>query len=103
MSGNALLTKQQGESVNFKFDRDGDSITGYICTITLKQFAEDTTELTRIIAPDTTTESFSDFLTSTETASLALGTWWLTGTLVNATTDEQEQIPIRINFTKKWA
>lgn len=103
MSGNALIIGQQGESIKFKFDRDGESINGFVCTITLKQFAEDSSAVTREIPADTTTESFSGFLTASETAGLAIGLWWLTGTLVNATLDLKEQIPRRLNISKKWA
>lgn len=103
MSGNALITGQQAESIKFKFDRDGESITGFVCTITLKQFAEDSSVVTRIIPPDTADQSFPGFLTSTETTGLAIGLWWLTGTLVNAVSNMQEQIPRRLNITKKWA
>lgn len=102
MSGNALLSGQQGESINFKFDRGGESITGFVCTVKLKQFPDDTATVDREITGDSATESFSDFLTATETADLDIGLWWLIGTLVNATSDIQEEIPRRLNITKSW-
>jgi hypothetical protein len=110
MSGNKIVSIQQGESLPFKFDRGGDSIVNWTCTISWKQFPADAaTPTPRIVAPAADGLSWTGFLTNTETDGLAINTagvgglWWLTATLFNVVTDELEQIPVRFNVTEKWA
>lgn len=92
---------QQGESLPFKFDRNGEDISGWTCVVEVKQFPGDTAPISRAITP--TDNAWSGFLTSTETAALAVGLRYLTATLTNATTDEKEQIPKRFQVSKAWA
>ena len=110
MSGNKILIIQQGESLPFKFDRGGDSITNWVCTISWKQFPADAATGSRVVAPsDDGSLSWTGYLTNTETDGLATdtaevgGLWWLTATLVNSVTDELEQIPVRFQVAQKWA
>lgn len=106
MPQNKLTRIQQGESLPFKFDRGGDTVEGWTCTITLKQFPSDVSSVTRVITLDVN-NAWSGFLTNSETDTLDAvrnkGTWYLTATLINLATDELEQIPVRFSVTKKWA
>lgn len=107
---NKLTAIQVGESLPFKFDRGGDSIDGWTCTIFLKKFPTDTEILTgsgRVIPPDTGERSWPGFLTNSETGVLVpggthKGLYFLTGLLVNLTTDEVEEVPVRFRVTKSW-
>ena len=92
---------RQGESLPFVFDRGGEDITGYVCTITVKQFPTDASSITRVI--EATDGEWSGFLTQTETAALDIGLWIINAKLVKASTDEEEAIPVRFNVTTTWA
>lgn len=100
---NPLEIIQAGESLEFKFDRGGDSIDGWICTINVKQYPQDASVITRVIQPDTDSNSWSGFLTSTETSGLAGGLWFIIGVLTKSSTDEEEQIPERFFVSTPWA
>jgi hypothetical protein len=97
---------RQGESLPFTFDRSGESLTGWTCTIVAKQFPEDAAAIERVI-PLTTDDDgnavWEGFITQTESAALALGLWYLTGKLENTSTDEEETPPVRFQVTKAWA
>lgn len=98
---------RQGESLPFVFDRGGEDTTGYICTIFVKQFPADVADITRVIPLTTNSKTgfaeWSGFLTSTETAALALGLWIINAKLVKAATDEEEAIPVRFQIVVPWA
>lgn len=94
---------RQGESVPFVFDRDGEDINGWVCTINVKTFASDASLITRVIEPDESQERWEGFLTSSETSLLSLTNYRLIGVLTNATTGEEEQPLIRFNITESWA
>jgi len=101
---NKLVRIQQGESLPFRFDRGGGEIEGWVCTIELKQFPDDVDILTgsgRIIDP--VDLGWPGFLTNTETSGLAIGLFYLIASLVNLTSNELEQIPVRVSVSKKWA
>lgn len=97
---NKLERITQGESQPFSFDRAGDSITGWVCTITAKRYAEDTAAINRVIEP--TGDVWEGFLTSDETGALAVGLWFLTASLVNASTNEKEQKTVRYDVGPAW-
>lgn len=99
---NKLVIIQKGESLPFKFDRGGLSIEGWTAQIKVKQKPTDAPTIDRTITADDD-NAFSGFLTSTETNLLIEGLWYLTGILNNATTDEQEEIPVRFRVTKSWS
>ena len=94
---------RQGESLDFVFDRSGEDITNWICTINVKEFPDDDSSITRVIPEDEDANSWDGFLTQTETSTLAVGLWWIIGILTNSVTDEEEQVPVRFNVTKAWA
>lgn len=94
---------QQGESLDFKFDRGGESITNWICTINVKQFPDDDSSITRVIPEDEDANSWDGYLTHTETSTLDIHLWELIGVLTNSVTDEQEVPVVRFNVTKAWA
>jgi len=96
-----IETVRQGESLQFVFDRDGESIDGWICTIEVKKFPGDASSITRVITPEG--NEWPGFLTQTETSALAIGTYRLIGVLTNSSTDEEEQEIIRFNLTDTWA
>ena len=98
---NEITIIQKGESLPFVFDRSGNSIAGWICTINVKQFQADSSQVTRVIVPDGTT--WPGFLTSAETDALTPnGLYRIIGLLTNSGTNEEEQVPIRFNLTGAW-
>lgn len=99
---NKIIRIQKGESLPFKFDRGGESIDGWTCTITAKQYPSDTAAINRVITPDTDDKSWSGYLTSDETNALATGLWYLTASLVNLSNNEMEQIPVRFGVAPAW-
>lgn len=98
---------RQGESLPFVFDRDGEDITGYVCTIFVKQFPSNVSDITRIIEPSVNEKTgigeWSGFLTQTETSALDVGLWIINAKLVKASTDEEEAIPVRFTIAVPWA
>ena len=103
MSGIEIIGK--GASLPFEFDRRGLDITGWICTLEVKQFPADAPTITRVITP--TNDVWKGFLTSTETDTLTPArTYRAVGVLTNATTDEEEPIAggdVRFHATTSWA
>jgi hypothetical protein len=97
---NKLERITKGESQPFSFDRGGASISGWVCTITAKQYASDTAPINRVIAP--TGDVWKGFLTQSETSGLAVGLWFLTASLVNLATDEMEQKTARYDVAPGW-
>ena len=94
---------QKGESVPFIFDRGGESIEGWVCTINVKRLNADASSITRVIPP--VGDTWPGFLTSTETDTLTTGgkPYRLIGILTNAATGEEEQVTkIRFNITESW-
>lgn len=91
---------RQGGSLPFVFDRDGESIDGWTCTINLMQFPGDTPTVSRVIAASG--DTWPGFLTEAETTGLAIGHWRLVGVLDKASTDEKEKPIIRFHVAKKW-
>lgn len=100
---NAILPVRQGESFSFAFDLSGDSIDGWICTINVKQFPADTSQLTRVIEAGDN-DTWPGIITSTETDALTpIGLYRLIGLLTNSTTGQEKQPVIRFNLTDAWA
>jgi len=100
-----ITTIQQGESLPFVFDRNGESTEGYICTINVKQFPSDTASISRVIeltVDDEGNSVWAGFLTSTETAALATGLWYINASLVNASEVKEDAIPVRFQITVAW-
>lgn len=101
---NAFTIIRKGESLPFVFDRSGEEVTDWVCTIYVKRFTSDTSLITpRIItAVDRT---WPGFLTSTETNTLPVGDYRLIAVLDNAVSDEEEQVmeTTRFNVTSSWA
>jgi len=98
MSKIAIIRK--GGSLDFTFDLDGDSISGWVLVIKVKQYPDDTASVSRTIAG--ADDKWTGFLTSTETAALTVGHWWLIAILTNSTTDEERQIPERFEIVEDW-
>ena len=96
-----LVNIQAGESLPFEFDRAGNSITGWICTIDLKQFPDDSSIVSRVVP--SVVNSWPGFLTQSETTGLSAGLHYLNTKLVNVDNDEEEAIPVRFSITKAWA
>jgi len=91
---------RETSSLPFQFDRDGESLTGWVCTIFVKKFPQDTAVFSRVVAP--TGRKWTGYLTSTEVGLLSVGLYYIIGQLVNATTLERQEIPIRFQVTSKW-
>lgn len=100
----AITIIRQGEDLEFVFDLDGEDITGWIALIEVKLFPDDAAIISRVIPA--TGNAWEGFLTSTETAALAVSgasPYYLTGKLTNASTEQERQIPRRFHVTKAWA
>lgn len=65
---NAIPYIRQGGSVPFQFDRGGESIIGFTCTIFVKVRPESPTLISRVITP--TGDLWNGYLTSGETDGL---------------------------------
>ena len=102
---------RKGESLPFIFDRMGESIEDWICTIEVKKFPSDPASISRVIEPTDqggglrrkAPSVWADILTSRETSTLNIGTYRLIGILANATTDEKERVFLRFHVTDSWA
>jgi len=94
--GNEIEPLHVGDSKDFCFDLDGDSVSGWVCTINVKKYPADTTLLTRIITADG--DTWPGFLTATETTALGVGAFRLIGKLVKSATDEQRTAAQRYRF-----
>ena len=99
----AFRIVRKGTSVPFVFDRDGESIDGWVCTINVKQSPSETSVITREVEPDTLCNQWEGLLTSADTNTLGLHDYRLIGVLTNATTGEEEQPIIRFRVTSSWA
>lgn len=97
---NKIIRIQAGESLPFKFDRGGEVIDGWTCTITVKQYPGNTAAISRVVPA--VGKEWPGFLTSDETNALANGLWFLTGSLVNLANNEMEQIPVRFGVAPAW-
>lgn len=79
---------RQGDgSLNIVFSRGGLPINGFTCTLFVKQFTSDTAAITRVLVP-ADENTWSDLLTTTETAGLKVGLWHAFGLLTDAATGE---------------
>ena len=91
---------RKGGSLPFEFDRDGESIDGWACTIEVKKFPDSTADVSRVVTP--TDSKWKGFLTPAETAALDVGLYHLTALLTNATTGEDEPITKRFHVARPW-
>lgn len=94
---------KQGESLPFCFDRDGEDVDGFVCTIFVKMFPDGTTFITRVI--EAVGNTWPGFLTSGETAGLDVSSktpYYLIGEIANTTTGEESQEPIRFHVAETW-
>ena len=93
---------QPGESIPFKLTLDDEkaSIEGWACTISLKQLPADAAILSRVVVP--TNQVWKGFITSTETASLVPGLYFLHAEKVKADTDEKQIDEYRFRITEGW-
>lgn len=96
-----IVTIKPGKSLPFDFDRGGQDISGWTCTIEVKQFPDDVAAISRVITP--TDGVWAGYLTATETAALGTGQWRILAQLSNTTTDEKEVIEKRFNIGVGWA
>lgn len=89
----------KGESLPFRFDLGGESVSGWTCAIEVKQYPDDTATISRVVSPDG--NKWVGFLTATETASLTvLGTWMVLGVLTNATDDKADVQTVRFHLVE---
>lgn len=94
----AIPIIRQGEDLEFSFDLGGDDITGWICTMAVKESVEGAVLTTRVIPPQG--NAWPGLLTSTETAAYNIGIHLLIGKLTNSGTDQERQIDKRFQVTK---
>lgn len=102
---NKLVRIQNGESLPFKFDRGGDPIEGWVCTIFLKKYPGDTDILTgsgRVVPPQVDERAWVGYLTNSETDGLSPGLYFLIAALVNLSTNEYEEVPVRVSVSQSW-
>ena len=95
-----IQTILQGEDLDFEFDRDGLTITGWVCSIAVYEKKGATAEFTRTVTA--TSGKWTGFLTSAETAALSQGRWTLVAHLSNAGTGEEEQKIKRFRVNTLW-
>jgi len=93
----AIPIIRQGEDLEFSFDLGGDDITGWICTMAVKESVEGPVLTTRVIPPSG--KEWPGFLTSTETSAYNVGIHLLIGKLTNASLDQERQIDKRFQVT----
>ncbi len=86
--GNAVQQFDIGDSIPFVFDRAGESLDGWICTINVKVYPGDATLVSRTITASG--DEWPGFLTQTETEAFSEGDYRLIAKFVKASTDEQE-------------
>jgi len=87
-----MSTVRKGGSFPFVFDRSGETIDGWICTIKVKKYPGDTPAISRVI--EAVDNEWPGYLTSSETAALTFsGETMLFGEITNASED-REQTPI---------
>jgi hypothetical protein len=102
---NKLTIIKQGESLPFSFDRGENSISGWTCTISVKEKPADAAILSRVVAPSD--GAWTGFLTQTETAALPVlskgAPYYLIAKLSNTSTDEEEIITARFKISTAWA
>ena len=94
-----MLLIKKGEDFEFTFDLDGDDISGWICTIFLRQFPKSLDLIIPRVIPPIGNE-WQGLLTSTETAALevsSISPYYLIGLLTNASTDQQREIQKRVH------
>jgi hypothetical protein len=82
------------------FDRDGESVEGWVCEIFLKRFPGDDPIVCRVIAA--VDDTWPGTLTQFETKNLTVGHHTLVGIYTKETTDEEEQDTIRFNVAQAW-
>ena len=98
----AIRIVPQGSSFEFIFDRSGEPIDGFVCTISVKETYSDVSAITpRVIVP--VDDQWAGFLTQTESASLSPGTYRLIADLAKTTTDEKEQPFVRFSIAENRA
>lgn len=98
-------TIKDGGDIEFLFTRGGLSTEGFTCRVQMKQYPGDTPAVSFLADADPNGLSWSGIITSAETDGLALGLWFLTAELVNATTGQQRQItgaPTRVEIGQSW-
>jgi len=88
----------KGASLEVTFDRDGESIEGWVATLYVKQHVKDVTTTTpgatgfnRVIPPGPD-NNWPTLITAAETAVMNLGLWNAFARLVNTSTNEERQI-----------
>lgn len=100
--GNPIKMIRSGESLSFSFDRGGETITGWECTINVVQEMGGTLLVDRTISPDQCSK-WTGEVKSTETATMASPeTYRLVATIANDATNEQETVVTRFRVTDNW-
>ena len=96
---------KQGESLIFCFDRNGEDIEGFTCTIFVKMFPDGDVFITRVIEPNEDDDNWPGFLTAAETAALAISSktpYYLIGEITDDDADIESQTPIRFHVGGSW-
>lgn len=89
---------QQGATYDFCFDISGDDESGFTATFNVMQYPGDTPAISRALTYSD--NSFIGSLTSAETASLAVGQWFIHISADDS--DEAIREPIKIYIDKGW-
>ncbi len=101
---NEIRGTNKGDVADFTFSRGDESISGWVCTLKVKQFPTDTSLITpRVIAEDN--GRWPGFLTTTETAALTVGvTYFLIAVLTETATGEKDTVDndTRFSITADW-
>lgn len=100
--GNPITTIRQGGDLPFVFDRDGESIEGFICTVTVKQVPGTATSIADFVV-EAVGNTWPGSLTPEQTADLNPGTYYLVAKITNAANEEDRQIPERFHVTRRFS
>lgn len=87
-------------SLPFQFDRGGQSIDGFVCTMSVQIKPGGTVFLSRVIEP--TGDEWTGYLTSGETFTLPPGVYRIIGILVSTSTAEQQTLPTRFQVVAAY-
>ena len=101
--GNPLVIVSAGSTLDFVFDRDGQLVENWACTILVKKYPYEDAEVSRVVPLDEH-QTWRGFLTQAETDSLTRrGIYRMIAVLTNSTTGEKEEIPARFQLNDPWS
>lgn len=96
-----MQSVRQGGTVSVAFDRGGESLSGWTCQLIIKKFPGSTPDVDRAITA--VGGEWPTFITQTESALLDVAVYYMIGKMANTTTDEEQQVELRLMVQPAWA